>query len=67
MIGAPPIPPGGALQGVDIKIVSEQLGHSTIRITQDLYQHVRLQVHQDSAEKVVELLPGLESTRKAKR
>ena len=43
--------------GVDIKIVSEQLGHSTTRITQDLYQHVRLQVHQDSAEKVVELLP----------
>jgi len=43
--------------GVDIKIVSEQLGHSTTRITQDLYQHVRLQVHQDSAEKVVALLP----------
>jgi integrase len=43
--------------GVDIKIVSEQLGHSTTRITQDLYQHVRLQVHQDSAEKVVSLLP----------
>ena len=37
--------------GVDIKIVSEQLGHSTTRITQDMYQHVRLQVHQDSAEK----------------
>ena len=43
--------------GVDIKIVSEQLGHSTTRITQDLYQHVRLQLHHDSAEKVVELLP----------
>jgi len=43
--------------GVDIKIVSEQLGHSTTRITQDLYQHVRHQVHVDSAEKVVELLP----------
>ena len=45
--------------GVDIKIVSEQLGHSTTRITQDLYQHVRHQVHVDSAEKVVDLLPGL--------
>jgi integrase len=44
--------------GVDIKIVAEQLGHSTTRITQDLYQHVRHQVHLDSAEKVVELLPG---------
>lgn len=47
--------------GVDIKIVSEQLGHSTTRITQDLYQHVRLQVHQDSAEKVVDLLPRRKS------
>jgi integrase len=43
--------------GVDVKIVSEQLGHSTTRITQDLSQHVRLQVHVDSAEKVVALLP----------
>lgn len=43
--------------GIDVKIVSEQLGHSTTRITQDLYQHVRLQVHVDSAEKVVQLLP----------
>jgi integrase len=44
--------------GVDIKIVSEQLGHSTTQITQDLYQHVRLQVQVDSAEQVVALLPG---------
>jgi integrase len=44
--------------GVDIKIVSEQLGHSTTRITEDLYQHVRHQVHSDSAEKVVNLLPS---------
>jgi integrase len=49
--------------GVDIKIVSEQLGHSTTRITQDLYQHVRHQVHVDSAEKVVELLPGRKGAR----
>jgi integrase len=44
--------------GIDIKIVSEELGHSTTTITRDLYQHVRHQVHVDSAEKVVELLPG---------
>jgi integrase len=50
--------------GVDIKIVSEQLDHSTTRITQDLYQHVRLQVHQDPAEKVVELLPRPSSGRR---
>jgi integrase len=43
--------------GIDVKIVSEMLGHSTTRITQDLYQHVRHQVHVDSAEKVVALLP----------
>jgi integrase len=49
--------------GVDIKIVSEQLGHSTTRITQDLYQHVRHQVQVDSAEKVVDLLPGLAAGR----
>ncbi len=52
---------------VDIKIVSEMLGHSTTRITQDLYQHVRVQVQIDAAETAVELLPGLASTRKAKR
>jgi integrase len=52
--------------GVDIKIVSEQLGHSTTRITQDLYQHVRHQVHVDSAEKVVDLLPGLKGTRETR-
>jgi integrase len=49
--------------GIDIKIVSEQLGHSTTRITQDLYQHVRHQVHADSAEKVVALLPGLKGAK----
>lgn len=49
--------------GVDIKIVSEQLGHSTTRITQDLYQHVRHQVHVDSAEKVVDVLLGRKGAR----
>jgi integrase len=49
--------------GIDIKIVSEQLGHSTTRITQDLYQHARHQVHADSAEKVVALLPGLKGAK----
>ena len=33
-------------------------GHSTTTITRDLYQHVRHQVHVDSAEKALELLPG---------
>lgn len=43
--------------GVDIKIVSGELGHSTTRITQDLYQHVRHQVHVDSAEKSLTCCP----------
>jgi integrase len=29
---------------VDAKIVSETLGHSTTRITEDLYQHVSVQI-----------------------
>ncbi len=42
--------------GLDIKIVSDQLGHATTRITHDLYQHVRRAVHGDAAEKVEDLL-----------
>jgi integrase len=47
----------GLEAGLDIKIVSDQLGHATTRITQDLYTHVRRQVHDDAAEKIVSLLP----------
>lgn len=43
--------------GLDIKIVSDQLGHSTTRITQDLYTHVRQAVHDEAAETVLNLLP----------
>jgi integrase len=47
-----------ALQGgVETKIVSQQLGHSTTRITEDLYQHVSVQVQIGAAETVVALLP----------
>ncbi len=35
--------------GLDIKIVSEQMGHSTTRIPQDLYQHVRRSVAGEAA------------------
>lgn len=48
---------------VDTKIVSEQLGHSTTRITQDLYQHVRVQLQIDAAEQAVALLPGRKGQR----
>lgn len=43
--------------GVDIRVVSERMGHSTTSITQNLYQHVRRVVHDRAAEAVVQLLP----------
>ena len=48
-----------ALAGkVETKIVSETLGHSTTRITEDLYQHVSVQMQVGAAETVVALLPA---------
>ena len=44
-------------------VYAVELGHSTTRITQDLYQHVRHQVHVDSAGKAVDLLPTRRGTR----
>lgn len=43
--------------GIDRKVVSDQLGHSTVRITEDLYTHVRQAVQDDAAETVLALLP----------
>jgi integrase len=43
---------------LDIKIVSEQMGHSTTRIPQDLYQHVRRSVAGEAAERVARVLPN---------
>jgi integrase len=48
--------------GVDIKIVSEQLGHSSTSFTRDRYQHVRRQVARNAAELVVALLPDEDDT-----
>lgn len=50
--------------GIDIKIVSDQLGHSTTTITRDTYQHVRRAQHRDAAEKVVALLAKKDAPRK---
>jgi integrase len=49
--------------GTDIRIVSEMLGHSTTRITQDLYQHVRVQLQIDAAETAVQLLSDRKGVR----
>jgi integrase len=53
-----------ALQAkVETKVVSETLGHSTTRITEDLYQQVSVQMQIGAAETVVSLLSE-RSTRK---
>ncbi|MEU7588906.1 site-specific integrase [Micromonospora sp. NPDC049230] len=40
--------------GVDIKVISEQLGHSTTTLTRDTYQSVNKQLHQQAADAVAE-------------
>lgn len=43
--------------GVDLKVVSEQLGHASVSTTADLYQHVRKVVQKNAAVQLVQLLP----------
>lgn len=42
--------------GVDLKVTSELLGHSTIGITADLYTHVAEKLHKDAADRLDFLL-----------
>ena len=42
--------------GVPIRIVQEQLGHSSIAITADVYQHVSEDLSREAVERVAELL-----------
>jgi integrase len=42
--------------GIDIKIVSDQLGHSSIRITLDTYQHVLRDLHDKAAAHVAAMV-----------
>jgi integrase len=46
------------LARVNPKIVSEMLGHSSIRITLDLYSHVLPDMQQDAAATLAGLLYG---------
>jgi integrase len=48
----------GLEAGLDIKVVSVQLGHANTRITHDLYTHVRQAVHDDAAARVLTLVQG---------
>jgi integrase len=43
---------------VDIKIVSERLGHASSLITRDIYQHVSPAMASDAAEKVARIIFG---------
>ena len=43
--------------GVDIKVVSEQLGHSTTQITRDIYMSVMPQVAQAAADATAAMVP----------
>jgi integrase len=46
-----------ALQaGVDVKMVSERLGHASATITWDIYQHVTPAMQSDGAERVANLM-----------
>ena len=49
--------------GVDIKVVSEQLGHTTTQITRDIYLSVMPQVAQAAAEAAAALVPRAATTR----
>ncbi|GFH38855.1 hypothetical protein SCWH03_51170 [Streptomyces pacificus] len=43
--------------GIDVKIVSDTLGHSDTRITRDIYQSVLPQVGKNAAEASAKLVP----------
>jgi integrase len=51
----------GLLAGLDVKIVSDQLGHSSTRMTQDTYQTVLVEAYDVAAERAVDLLPRADS------
>lgn len=45
-------------QGVSLKIVQENLGHSTYQITADIYAHVAPELKQVAADAIDEALGG---------
>jgi integrase len=44
------------LLGIDPKIVSNMLGHSSVTITQNLYQHVMPEMQRGASDALVQLL-----------
>ncbi len=55
------------IAGVDIKVVSEQLGHSTTQITRDVYLSVIPQVAQAAAEAAASVVPRTTSSTARRR
>jgi integrase len=47
------------LQGINVKVVSEVLGHSSIAITLDLYGHVLPDMQQQAADAMEQILRGV--------
>ena len=48
--------------GVDIKVVSDRLGHSTTAITADLYTHVNRNVGRAAANRIADILAAANET-----
>jgi integrase len=49
------------IAGVDIRVVSERLGHSNILITSNAYQHVIKGMQAGAAQKAADLIFGSET------
>jgi integrase len=48
----------GLAAGVDVKVMSERLGHANVAITQDLYQHVLKEMDESAAATVAAVILG---------
>ncbi|MDA1570484.1 tyrosine-type recombinase/integrase, partial [Bacillus cereus] len=44
------------VKGVNVKVISERLGHSNIKITLDTYSHVLPTMQEDAVNKIEEIL-----------
>ena len=51
-------------QGVPLKVVAEIVGHSDIRLTQNVYQHVYQEAKRDAADKMDALLSAVQAAEK---
>ena len=49
-------------QGVELKVISEIVGHSDFRLTRNVYQHVYSEQKRAAADTMNTLLTGLENT-----